>query len=151
MSRGFEGEPESWPHADDPEFENWLRTLDLEMCMSARKCVAGGFDWLDKDLSGVLEMDDLVEFAKAMWERDPDKEKASRSVLYAMATGTEAERSIADGVTKKEWMIFWDGTELANMDKDQLKQAQSNMDMTMMVMKEALDKGIDSEDEDEDE
>ena len=148
QDRGFAGEPQTWPKADDPDFERWLRTLDLEMCMTARKCVAGGFDWLDKDLSGVLEAQDLEEFAKALWERDPDKEKTCRGMIYAMAMGTEAERSIADGVTKKEWMLFWDGTYLATMDDDALKQAQANMDMTMMLMKNVLENGVDSEDSD---
>lgn len=124
------------PHADDPQFQMWLRRLDLKMCMDARVLLTKGFDWIDKDLSGELTAPDLHEFAIAMYPADPDPDKTVRGMLYAMSSGTKEERAQATEVTKVDWLNFWDGDYLNELDDDAMHEAQSNMDMTMDIMRQ---------------
>lgn len=98
--------------------------------------LAGGFDWLDKDMSGELTLGDgdLVEFALALDPTDEDPEKTARGMLFAMAQGTKEERAMATEINKIHWLEFWDGEYLTEFDEDKRHAAQKNMDMTMELL-----------------
>lgn len=109
----------------------WLRTLDLQMNLSTRELLLNAFYWVDKDMSGVLTMEDLTEFATALDPKDPDMEETVRGMLFAMSgLPTDAERAEATEIGKEEWLAFWDGPHLAcGMTGAQVGQVMKNFDM----------------------